>query len=687
MAYFVGSDIGGTFTDLVGYDSANGRIVYGKQLTNRGDLAEGVLDCLREVAVEPSEIDLLKHGTTQVINTLLERHGARAALVTTQGFRDVLEIGRAGRPVAFQLEYRRQAPLVARDLRFEVAERIDAQGRVLTALDMDGLAEVAKRLAEAGIEAVAVSFVNAYLNPAHEVAAAEYLRRTLPGVYVTTGCELSREWFEYERTSTAVANAYVGPRAAVYVDRFAERLSSSGFDGTFYMMASSGGIMTVDRSKESPIALVESGPIGGCVGAAVYARRLGIDRMIAFDMGGTTAKCALVENGRFEVQPTYYVGGYDHGFPLRTPVLDIVEVGTGGGSIAHVSEGRLHIGPRSAGSEPGPVAFRRGGTEPTVTDANLALDRISGGKFLNGALSLDYEGARLAILEKVGKALGYAAPEDVDVVAGGILSLANAQMAMAIKEITIERGRDTRDFTLLVFGGGGPMHGVDLARELRVPRVVIPAEPGNFSALGMLFADARLDSVRSLVLSLDEESVSRLVAEANEMGAPLLATLRQDFPDAVQAIEWQAEIRFRGQRHSLKIVFTAQDSHETLSARFFDTYRRQYGHVDERGEIELIGLRVSAAAATRTPELGDLHRAAKSGTPRPTEVRDIYAVSVGRRLPTPVFSRENLPIGFSHEGPIVIEEFGSTTVVGPGESIRVGDLGEIWVDLSASVSE
>jgi N-methylhydantoinase A len=681
MAVLVGSDIGGTFTDVVGYDSERATVVYGKRLTNRTDLAEGVLSCLAEIEVVPSAIDLLKHGTTHIINTLLERRGARTALVTTMGFRDVLEIGRAGRPVAFRLDYDRPAPLIEREMRFEVDERIGADGGIVVPLDVRALDEIANRLGEVAVDAIAVSFLNSFANPEHEMAAVEQLRAALPRVYVTAGTELSREWFEYERTSTAAANAYIGPTATLYFDRFQERLNEADFVGNFYLMASNGGVLTADQAKRSPIALVESGPIGGCVGAAVFAERLGIESVIAFDMGGTTAKCALVEDGRFGVQPTYYVGGYDYGFPLRTPVLDIVEVGTGGGSIAHVVDERLLVGPRSAGSEPGPVCFRQGGVEPTVTDANVALDRISGNQFLRGALPLDRDGARAALDERVGGPLGYEASTQTDTVAAGILALANAQMATAIKEITIERGRDVRDFVLFAFGGGGPMHAIDLARELHIPRVVIPPEPGNFSALGMLFADARLDDSFSVRHDLIGDAATQLIDKAEATTMALAKTLAEDFPTATQLSEWQAELRFTGQRHSLKVSFSRSDDTDSVRQSFLDEYLRQYGHVDEAAPVEVIGVRVSVAAPTAVPEISDVHRITGSGSPNPRESRDVFSLAAGRRLATPVFSREELPIGFAIAGPLIIEEFGATTVVGPDESIAVGELGEIVVTL------
>jgi N-methylhydantoinase A len=643
---------------------------------------EGVVSCLDEVGLPSKSIDVLKHGTTQIINTLLERRGARTALVTTQGFRDILEIGRAGRPIAFDLNFTRNPPLVERELCFELRERIDAQGRIIVPVAREDLEGLVAQLRDAGAEAVAVSFVSAYVNPVHELEVASFLRERLPAVYVTAGCELSREWYEYERTSTAAANAYVGPRASRYVDRFGKRLAEERFQGLFYMMGSNGGVLPVARAREQPIALIESGPIGGCIGASVYARELGIDHIIAFDMGGTTAKCALVEAGTNEIQGSYYVGGYDRGLPLRTPVLDIVEVGTGGGSIAFLEGRRLHVGPRSAGSEPGPVCFGRGGTQPTVTDANLVLDRISGSRFLNGSLPLDAAAAAAAIHSAIGAPLGYARDADLDDVASGVLTLANAQMATAIKEVTIERGRDVREFALFVFGGGGPLHGIDLARELLIPRVIVPPEPGNFSALGMLFADARVDDIQSFRIDVADLGTGALSERIAEMRDRVERTIQSEFAAPEIVFEYQAEMRFRGQKHSLRVGFQPDDDGSRLTKSFFAAYLRKYGHVDEHAPVEIIGVRVAGFAKTQTPDITRIVRLPKAQGPKPREHRDVFFGAARKRLKTPVYARETLPMDFTLEGPVIIEEFGATTVIGAGEVLRVGAYGELDIRLA-----
>ena len=679
MAVFVGVDIGGTFTDLVGFDAQKNKLLFSKTLTTYPELVSGVVTCLEAAAIDTAGIDIFKHGTTLVINTLLERRGARTALITTSGFRDILEIGRAGRPIVFDLQYQRNPPLVPRHLRWEADERITAEGKVLRALSNDDLEALAQQAEQQGIEAVAISFLNAYKNPVHEQQAAEFLRRRLPGVYVSAATELSGDWFEYERTATAVANAYVGPQAATYVDKFDARLKEDGFPGTLFLMSSNGGVMSVARTKEQPLALVESGPVGGCIGATVYARELGIDRVIAFDMGGTTTKCALIQNHDYDIENTYYVGGYAYGFPVRTPVLDIVEVGTGGGSIVSVDANRhLSVGPRSAGSTPGPACFGKGGSEPTVTDANLVLNRIGSGAFLQGALQLNREAAIRAVIDKVGAPLGFG-PDKVDAVAMGILSLATAQMMSAIKEITVERGKDTRDFQFFVFGGGGALHATSIARELHIGRVIVPPEPGNFSALGMLLANARMDVSQTFLTSLENASAASIWERVQEMALSVSRALRRDFGDVSVTLDQQLDMRYKGQRHSVRVPVAQSDSIAAIRASFLKTYLDRYGLDDPVCPIELIGIRVTGYAIGEHPDLRQLHSAPRSGSPAPVSFREVYFEEIAGRTRTPVYLRNDLPVGHRISGPAVIEEFSSTTLIGPRDRLEVGELGELYL--------
>ena len=510
MSYAVAIDIGGTFTDLVAFDHEADKVIYTKSPTTYGNFVEGILDCFRKANIAPEDTLLINHGTTLVINSLIQRLGGRTALITTRGFRDVLEIARGNRPDPLDLYYQRDEPLIPRDMRFEVNERMDSTGKIIRALNADELGKLAERIRKEKVEAVAVFFLNSYANPFHEEEAAAMLKRLLPGVFVTCSTELSREWYEYERTSTVAANAYVGPQVNSYIRALENDLKSKNFDGTIYMMGSNGGVLSVERTCRQPIALVESGPIGGCIGAGVYAQALGFDNVISFDMGGTTAKCTLVEEGRFSVDSVYYASGYVQGFPIKSPVINIVEVGSGGGSIGWVdAQNRLHVGPRSAGSNPGPACYGRGGTEPTVTDANLVLGRLNAENFLGGELKLDSGHARQA-LATLAAPLGYAGAQGEVELAAGILAIATVVMAGAVRKISVEHGRDPRDFVLFSYGGGGPLHACALAHELSIPVVVIPPEPGNFSAIGMLLADARLDDSNTFTGRMEEGIVEKM---------------------------------------------------------------------------------------------------------------------------------------------------------------------------------
>jgi N-methylhydantoinase A len=677
MPHAVAVDIGGTFTDLVAYDHDSGAVVYTKSPTTYGNLVEGVLDCFVKAKLDPHAASLVNHGTTLVINALIQRKGAKAALVTTTGFRDILEIARGNRPDPFDLHYRRDEPLIPRELRFEVAERIGAKGEIVAPLDLAALDALAGKLNGLGIEAVAIFFMNSYANPAHEEKAAQVLRARMPSAYVTSSTELTREWYEYERTSTVAANAYVGPQVTSYIRRLETDLQAKGFAGSLFMMGSNGGLLSVERSCAQPVALVESGPIGGCIGAGAYAEALGFANVIAFDMGGTTAKCALVENGRFSVDSVYYAGGYVKGFPIKSSVIDIVEVGSGGGSIAWLDpQNRMHVGPHSAGSTPGPACYGNGGTEPTVTDANLVLGRLHPNRFLGGELRLDVEAAGAAI-ERIAGPLGFQGSDGLLRMADGILALATVIMAGAIKQISIEHGLDPREFVLFCYGGGGPLHASALARELSIPTVVVPPEPGNFSAVGMLLADARLDLSKTFVGVLNESTVAALTAAFAEMEEEARAALVREFDAREVVFERHAEMRYAGQRHNIKVPISGLADAAGIRAAFDRDYKRRYGHADLKAAAELQALHLSAFTRLRRPELARLPRA--PAPTRPTERRPVYFGTARGTLEAQIHDRTALAPGFHGEGPALIEEYGSTTLVWPGDSFEIGTLGEIRI--------
>ncbi len=676
MPYSVAVDIGGTFTDLVAYDGDNHSVVFTKSPTTYGNFLDGLLDCFAKAKLEPHLSTFLNHGTTLVINSFIERKGAKTGLLTTLGFRDVLEIARGNRPDPFDLHYRRDDPLIPRTLRFEIKERIGSKGEIITPLDVDALAPLAEKFKALGIEAVAVFFMNSYANPQHEEQAAEILRRLLPNAYVTYSTELTREWYEYERTSTAAANAFVGPQVTTYLRQLENDLAKRGFNGSLFMMGSNGGLLSVDRACRQPIGLVESGPIGGCIGAAAYADALGFKNVIAFDMGGTTAKCALVESGKFTVDSIYYAGGYVKGFPIKSSVINIVEVGSGGGSIAWLDpQNRLHVGPQSAGSTPGPACYGLGGLESTVTDANLVLQRLDPKHFLGGEFALDAEAARVAV-ERIAEPLGYAGSDGLVEAADGILSIATVIMAGAIKQVSVEHGLDPRDFVLFCYGGGGPLHASALAHELSIPTVIIPPEPGNFSAIGMLLADARLDLSKTFVGVLSDTTVTALNSAFGAMEEEARKVLTREFDAREVLFERHAEMRYSGQRHNIKVPLSNTATPTSIRGAFDRDYRRRYGHADERAKAEIQALHLSAFTRLRRPDLHHIPRHASSA--RKVGTRQVYFGGHGM-IATAVYDRAGLVPGFGARGPAIVEEYGSTTLIWPGERFEIGDLHEIRI--------
>ena len=491
----VGVDIGGTFTDVVVFDDSRGAVTLAKALSTPAELARGVQDALSKSGVSLDQATSLIHGSTIVINAIIERSGAKTALLTTKGFRDVYEIGRINRPEAFNPLFKKHRPLIPRGHIFEIPERMLADGRVRTPLDERAVHEVAQVLKGEEFEAVAILFLHSYRTPEHEQRTKQILLEENPAWFVTASHELSREYREYERTSTVAANAFVGPRVSRYLDDLDRRLEGDGFRGNLLIMQSNGGLADVDVARQQCIQMMESGPAGGVVGTIALCEALAVDEAIAFDMGGTTAKASVIRRGEPSLSPDYFVGGYNEGLAIRIPVLDIVEVGTGGGSIAWLDEASgLHVGPRSAGADPGPVSYGRGGTEPTITDANVVLGRLSPEAFMGGEMQLDPTGAEGALRDKLADPLGL----PLERAASGMLEVATSAMANAVRQVTLHRGLDPRDFTLFAYGGGGPLHASAVAKELAIRTVIIPQAPGLFSALGMLLADLRRDYVQTL---------------------------------------------------------------------------------------------------------------------------------------------------------------------------------------------
>lgn len=677
----VGVDVGGTFTDLVVFDSEKDEVRTAKVLTTPKDIPTAIFSGFDEAEVSLARASFVKHGTTTAINTALERSGAKTALITTRGFRDVLELGRGNRPDSFNLFYRRMAPLVPRDLRFEISARMDGQGNEIAAVDPVELDAIIQQLKSNEIEAVAVCLLHAYRNPDHEQQVGAYLRERCEQ-FVSLSHELSREWREHERTSTAVVNAYVGPRMERYLETLEARLNTAGLTGALLLMESNGGVMTGKMAAEHPVYLLESGPVAGAVAAAALAERLGYNNAISFDMGGTTAKCTLIDNGRIEISDIYYVGGYEHGYPVQVPVVDIIEIGAGGGSIAHLDgAGGLKVGPRSAGAEPGPVSYGRGGTEPTITDANVALGRFSPSGLLGGQMALDSEAALCAIRDKIAKPLNIA---DVDA-ASGIVRLAVVTMASSVRRISVERGYDPRDFVLIVSGGAGPLHAGAIARELSIPIVLVPPLPGHFSAWGMLLADIRIDNAQTYITNLESADIGDLEGQFKVMEEAAKTRLREAAPrlDHIELSRF-ADVRYAGQEHTVRTPcpssFSCSQDLMTLRQSFLETYGRRYGHADPRGHLQIVTLRVVADGIVDKPRL-ESFRPRVAVPAKPAVVRSAYFDETGW-IDCPVYQRDQLATGQEIAGPAIVVETGSTTLIAPGDQATIDDIGNIVIRIA-----
>ncbi|MEM9168422.1 MAG: hydantoinase/oxoprolinase family protein [Pseudomonadota bacterium] len=675
------SDVGGTFTYLVyiHVDDATGAIrdvASAKAHTTPPNFEQGVLDSFRKADIALSDVAAFAHGTTVVINALTERKGAKTGLITTQGFRDILEIGRGNRPDFYNLRYRKPEPFVPRYRRREIAERMTYQGEVLTPVDLDALAAVIEDFKADGVEAVAIAFLHAYANPAHEVAAAETVKRLWPDVSVVASHEISREWREYERTNTAAVCAYVQPLTDAYLTDMETRFSDDGFAGPFYVMQSNGGVYTIARTKRTPISIVESGPASGVLGAAALGRFLGLEDVIAFDIGGTTAKYSLIDKGEVSVTSRYMIeqDARSAGYPIMTPVVDIVEIGNGGGSIGWVDKHRkLHVGPQSAGAAPGPVAYGQGGTEPTTTDANLLLRRINPDYFIGGEVAADMSAVEAAF-ERLGAPLGLSAVE----AARGVVRIANNNMINALKLVSINRGYDPRDFTLVAFGGGGAMHAAALASALHIPRVVIPAHSAVFSAWGMLMSDLRRDFVRTKPGVVDASSAATVHATFAEMEAEAIASYRAEQIDPARVrVQRYADMRYAGQEHAVRVPVDAAGAQaETLVEAFKALYEKEYTYRLE-SPVEIVSYYVVAYAAIERAE------------PAPLDLEGFAdGARKGRRTvdfdeaglhDTDIYDRAGLGRGARFTGPAVIEEPGATTVVPPGRAVAVDDYGNIHI--------
>ncbi|MEU4650150.1 hydantoinase/oxoprolinase family protein [Nocardia fluminea] len=676
MSTRVAVDIGGTFTDVVAFDEATQEISIGKSLSTPDDLIRGIKNALAVTEVQMSEPESVIHGSTVVINALIERKGARTCLITTAGFRDIYEIGRVNRPDAFNFDFVQHRPLIPREHIFEVPERLNGGGSVVVEFDEDAARAVAETIAARGFDAVAVVFLHAYRNPAHEIRMGELLRAAQAELFVSLSHEVSREYREFERTSTVAANAFVGPIVSRYLARLQNELTAAGNTGSLAIMQSNGGLSDVARISAEPIQMMESGPAGGVIGCIEVCRSLGLRDAIAFDMGGTTAKASVIRDLTFPAAAEYFVGGYASGLPMQIPCLDIVEVGTGGGSTAWVdAAGGVHVGPQSAGAKPGPACYGQGGIEPTVTDAAVVLGFISGEGSLAGGLQIDHDAAR-TVIGSLADTVGL----DLHAAAAGVLAIAASSMANAVRAVTTERGLDPRDFALFAYGGNGPLHISLVARELGISRVIIPQAPAVFSALGMLMTDLRRDSVVTNIRRLDALVPELFEQELTEYEVALADSLAEGAVGFSETTFLRSvDMRYVGQEHSISVDISGIDFHSTgldrLKAQFDAAHQERFNHSADDEAAEIVTVRVSALG--RLPRI-DQPKIAIGTSSVPTKaVRGTRELVFGRSYASSVYTRAELLAGNVIHGPAVIEEATTTTLLRPGDIAEVDSFGNL----------
>ncbi len=678
------TDIGGTFTDLVFFDEDTGTLRIAKSLTTPKDLTQGIVDTIGLGGIEGGDVSFFVHGGTTVINAITERKGVKTALVTTAGFRDVLEIARGNRPDLYNLRFVKETAFVPRDRRFEVRERVDPHGTVLEPLNYEDLDRVVAACRAADIEAVAVQFLHSYAAPLHEAEAVAYLRAHLPGTPITASHEITREWREYERASTAVLNAYVQPIIQRYFDRLEHRLRDLSVDCAYFAMQSNGGTTSFRWAKEHPITLVESGPAAGVNGAAVVGKLCAERNIIYLDIGGTTAKCSTLQDGEPPITTEYKLewSRTNFGYPVRTPVVDIVEIGAGGGSIAWFdAAGSLQVGPVSAGADPGPACYGRGGSEPTVTDCKLVTGVINPDYFAGRQFTLDMAKARAA-LAPIAARLG----TDVEGAAVAIIRIVDANMINALKLVSIQRGHDPRDFALVIGGGGGPMHAAHLGRELRVKEIIIPLYPGLFSAWGMLATEPRRDFMRTRLQRADEITVGDIEDIFQSLHDEAMAYFGDDVGFSAQslALSHSIDLRYLGQEHSVTVPLDlATASIESILAEFHQVHQRTYTFRLDDTPVEFVTYRLKASASVPRPEIKPLDAAGRSEEAAHKGYRNVNFGEEGIHQSV-VYERGLLPPSFVGTGPMIVEEATSTTMVLPGQQLRVDAFGLLHITEPAS---
>jgi N-methylhydantoinase A len=692
--YRLGIDIGGTFTDAILLDEGTGKIWIGKVSTTPADPSRGFMEAasrlLQQAGVEPRAVGTVVHGTTVATNAIIEGKLARTGFVTTEGFRDLLEIARQVRPTLYDLLFEKPPPLVPRYLCFGVSERLDAQGQVLRSLDEESVRRVAEQLRREGVEAVAVCLLHAYVNPSHEQRVGAILREVFPEVVLSLSSEVAPEFREYTRASTTVLNAGIQPVVERYLRNIETRLREADVPAELLVMQSSGGVFSAKAARAKPVFMVESGPAAGVMAASHLGSTLGHPDVISFDMGGTTSKAALIQGGKPRVTKEYEVGavaraaggGGTGGYPLRTPVIDLVEIGAGGGSLAWIdSGGRLRVGPASAGADPGPACYGKGGREPTVTDANLVLGRLNPQFFLGGEMELDVARARADIREQCARTLSM----DVVEVAHAIMEIANAAMVNALRLVSVQCGYDPREFTLIAFGGAGPLHANRLAAETEMASTIIPLSPGLTSALGLLITDLKHDYAQTLLQRADRLDLSAIEAiyhQLMEEGRNTL--LREGLAPAEMTFLRQVELRYVGQSFELTVPLPAGTVGPQAVAQVLESFHREhdraYGYSAPDEPVEWVNLRVTAVGSIAKPRLrewADNGQPAAAVAEAQKASRSVYFAEANGAVACPIYDRYRLRPSWVVEGPAIVEEFDSTTVIHPGYRALVDRFGNL----------
>jgi len=675
--YFVGVDIGGTFTDVVAVDSTSGDITVRKVPSTPPTFVEGILDGLDKLPFQLEDVDLFVHGSTIGTNAIIERRGAPSCLLTTEGFRDVLLCARATRPDVYDLRWRPGPPLVLRRNVFEVTERVDYLGRVVTEIDLDTVREAAKRINARGIQAVAICFINSFVNPEHERAARDVIVQECPDVHVSISSEVFPEIREFERTSTAVVNAYIAPVTEQYLQRLTGGLQERGLGSDLLIVHSGGGIMSEQRTRQLPARTCYSGPAGGVMGGAYVGGLAGFKNVITMDMGGTSCDVALVADGAPLVKPGLHI---EHTIPVSFPSIDIQTIGAGGGSIAWIDPGGiLKSGPASAGAIPGPACYSRGGEEPTTTDAHCVLGRLGETGLLGGELKLDVDKARAAIKSRIADPYDWSVEEAAD----AILKVANANMIHAIRLVSVEQGYDPREFALVSFGGAGALHAAELAAELGIPNVIYPRYPGLASAFGMLQVDLKHDLIRPVFQresQIDSAQINATLQELEEEAKSLL--VREGIDPSSIRLQRQFDLKYFPQSSYLTLPGPDGELDEAQMKALIESYNatheKEFGYSMPRDKVEVeIGhVRLIAEGPIEKPQLKRRPEGASTGTPRTGQV---YFSSAGDWVPTKIYDRERLGVGMSVEGPAVIEQFDSTCLIPPGATATVDEYESLLV--------